>query len=182
MIYFTSDLHFHHNNVLSLCQRPFDTIEEMNEALIHNWNSVINPKDEVYILGDFTLKRITFVPELLAQLKGRKYLIRGNHDRFARGDSFKGFEWVKDYYELKYHGDWFILCHFPFKEWNHAHRGSFHLHGHIHSKPSYNEKNIAKGKRIYDVGVDANQFKPVSLLEILEKFPEEFAGFGFHQK
>ena len=56
MIYFTADLHFYHENVISHASRPFSSVEEMNEALIRNWNKIVKPTDEIYILGDFTMK------------------------------------------------------------------------------------------------------------------------------
>ncbi|WP_409967511.1 hydrolase [Bengtsoniella intestinalis] len=170
MIYFTSDLHFHHDNIIKMTGRPFQNVEEMNASLIHNWNCVVGQEDEVYILGDFTLKGITYVPDLLARLNGKKYLIRGNHDRFARFYQVDGFEWVKDYYELNAEGHWFVLCHYPFAEWNHQRRGSFHLHGHIHTDGAYNQENIQNGRLMYDVGVDANNYAPVGVTQILEVF------------
>ena len=84
MIYFTSDLHFWHKNAIEYTSRPFATVEEMNEKLIEYWNKTIHPNDEVYILGDVTMVRPGRAMEIIAQLKGRKYLLMGNHDYFAR--------------------------------------------------------------------------------------------------
>lgn len=171
MIYFTSDLHFHHENIIPSCHRPFRNAEDMNEKLIRNWNEVVRPEDEVYILGDVTLKGADAAYECLSQLCGKKYLVRGNHDSFVTKRTWEPyaftFEWVKDYAELDVHGISFVLCHYPFLEWNHMYRGAIHLHGHQHNGPSYNEGQKAQGIRRYDAGVDANDYRPVSVEEIL---------------
>ena len=172
MIYFTSDLHFYHKNIIKYAKRPFDSVEEMNEKLIKNWNNRIKSEDEVYILGDFTMKGAEYAVEILRKLKGKKYLVKGNHDSFAMQETFDRslFEWVKDYFELQYNNQSFIMFHYPIEEWNHFFRGAIHLHGHQHNSPEYNILNEEKGLKKYDVGVDANYMKPVSIEEIIEFF------------
>ena len=81
MVYFTSDLHLGHENVIKLCNRPFDSIEEMDAALIRNWNRKVTNGDTVYVLGDLIYKSKKPPEEYLRQLKGKKHLIVGNHDR-----------------------------------------------------------------------------------------------------
>ena len=172
MIYFTSDLHFYHGNVISFAGRPFQDAEEMNRALIQNWNAAVQPEDEIYILGDVTMRGPEKAMEVLRQLKGRKYLIRGNHDRFADRSSFDAslFEWVRDYCELSWQKQDFVLFHYPILEWNGQLYGSVHLHGHQHNRRDYNLWNQAHGIRKYDVGVDANGMRPVSLSYIWDFF------------
>ena len=118
MIYFTSDLHFWHKNAIIYTNRPFGTVEEMNEKLIEYWNKTVHKNDEVYILGDVTMVKPNRATEIIAQLKGRKYLLMGNHDYFAREKQFYpsscGIEWVKMYHELHWQGHTFVLCHYPF--------------------------------------------------------------------
>lgn len=172
MIYFTSDLHFYHEKIITMVNRPFQNGEEMNRRLIENWNRRVGPEDEVYILGDVTMKGHTLAEEALHQLRGCKYLVRGNHDRFVDSPHFDRslFEWVKDYHELEWKNQWFILFHYPIAEWNGFFRGSIHLHGHQHNHPDYNYKNLAQGLKCYDVGVDANYMAPVSADDILAFF------------
>ena len=115
----------------------------------------------------------------------RVHLIKGNHDRDYSNDGF--FSTVQDYKELKTEYGKFILFHYPIMEWNASHYGSVHLHGHIHSTGEYNTTNRSRryrdrfedghavkdpelGLRIYDVGVDANGYRPVSLQEIVDWF------------
>ena len=88
MIYFTSDLHFYHKNINKYAKRPLDSVEEMNEKLIKNWNNRIKSEDEVYILGDFTMKGTEYAADILSKLKGKKYLIKGNHDNFVNQETF----------------------------------------------------------------------------------------------
>lgn len=163
---------FFHSNVIRYARRPFRDAEEMNKKLIENWNSRISAQDEVYILGDVTMKGPAQAQEILAQLRGRKYLIRGNHDAFADRKSFPEdlFVWIRDYAEIKRNGTHFVLFHYPIAEWNGFYRGAIHLHGHQHNTADYNDKNRRQGILCYDVGVDANGMAPVSLEEIFRFF------------
>lgn len=172
MIYFTSDLHFFHDNVIRYANRPFSDVEQMNQTLIHNWNQTVSSQDEIYILGDITLKGPDYANQILSQLHGRKYLIKGNHDRFVQHACFLSniFEWVKDYHELHYQNNRFILFHYPIQEWNGFFRGSYHLHGHQHNHADYNFQNLAQGLYKYDVGIDANYMKPISIEDIIAFF------------
>ena len=168
MIYFTSDLHLGHENVIRLCHRPFGSIEEMNETLIKNWNSKVKPTDTVYILGDITFKMpVLEANKIIKRLNGKKHLIKGNHDKVYDENLFES---VSYYKELKYNGLFFCLMHYPLAEWNHYFRGSIHLHGHQHNSSIYNTTQKNNNLRKYDVGVDANNFYPISIDEILEYF------------
>ena len=168
MIYFTSDLHFYHDKIIKHANRPYRDSDQMNRALVQNWNRVVGPADEVYILGDVTMKGPELATEMLRQLKGRKYLIRGNHDRFVDQKDFDSsiFEWVRDYYELSWQNQTYILFHYPIEEWNGFFRDTIQLHGHQHNHEDYNFRNLEKGIRRFDVGVDANYMKPVSIEDI----------------
>lgn len=103
MVFFTADLHFFHENIIKHTQRPFHTVDEMNRTLIRKWNERITPEDEVYILGDFTMKGPDIASSVLYSLKGKKHLIRGNHDSFVDKAGFDQslFVSVRDYMELK---------------------------------------------------------------------------------
>lgn len=168
MVYFTADCHFHHKNVIKYCDRPFADVDEMNRVLIENWNNVVKENDEVYILGDFTFKGLDAIEPLVEQLNGTKYLVRGNHDRKLKAGS--PYESDEYYVELKSFNRWFILSHYPFASWNGMHRGSIHLHGHQHNHKGYNLDNLEQGIRRYDVGVDANNYTPISVVDIKRFF------------
>lgn len=170
MIYFTSDLHFDHINVIKYCARPFNDVNEMNETIIKNYNKRVKSNDFCYILGDIMMYNTEYARECLNRLNGHKYLINGNHD-FFKNDSVI-FEWIKDYFKLRWNHKKFILCHYPFVSWDGSEHGSYCLHGHQHNKPEYNIQQRAAGIKRYDVGVDANEFKPVSIEEIIRFFEE----------
>lgn len=171
MVYFTADLHFYHDNIISHTGRPFRSMEQMNNTLVQKWNAKISHQDEIYILGDVTMKGPELALEMLSRLRGKKHLIRGNHDRFAdQLGELNPFVWIKDYAEVSVQGAKFILFHYPISEWNGFFRGSIHLHGHQHNRPDYNYENLRQGLCRYDVGVDANYMSPVSAEDILAFF------------
>ena len=95
-IWFTSDTHFNHNNIIRFCNRPWNTVEEMDKALIENWNSVVKPDDIVFHLGDFAFAPNSKWKTLLQALNGKIYLIVGNHDeiRYPGHQIFDMFEGV----------------------------------------------------------------------------------------
>jgi len=177
MIFFTADTHFCHNNIIYSCNRPFKDVHEMNEEMINKWNSYITNRDEIYILGDFIYKgKAAEANDILSRLKGKKYLIKGNHERYLEYPKFdiRYFEWVKNYYILNLEGGTkVILFHYPIFNWDSAHHGSIHLYGHVHNNglkhPDYGEKLNLLGPRAINVGVDVNDFYPVSINAILQK-------------
>lgn len=130
MKYYISDLHIGHENCLQFDERPFFTLEEMHEALIQNWNSVVSKNDDVYILGDVAWHIPTGI-EVLKRMNGNKFLIQGNHDRI-NSEFEKMFVWVKDYEIVKDGNDHVVLCHYPLAVWRSSDYGYVHLYGHIH--------------------------------------------------
>ncbi|MED3795490.1 metallophosphoesterase [Niallia alba] len=169
MKYFISDTHFSHSNIIKFCNRPFEDVAKMNQTIISNWNAVIEKKDEVYILGDFVVRGTgKQANEILEQLNGKKYLIKGNHEYYLDDPEFKSsyFEWIKDYYSFKYNKKTFVLFHYPILEWNGFYNDSIHLYGHVHHKKKEYLRNIL-GPRAINVGVDVNNFFPISLEQVL---------------
>lgn len=163
MIYFTADQHYYHKNVIKYEDRPFKTIDEMNQTMIQNHNSIISNNDEVYMIGDIGFCQDYMMKSILKQLNGIKYLIKGNHDKFGKS-VYEEFVWVKDYYKLKYNNEKFILFHYPIYAWDCKHHGSYHIHGHVHTT-SHNDFFDSKK---FNVGVDCTGFKPVSIEKILQ--------------
>jgi calcineurin-like phosphoesterase family protein len=161
-LFFSSDMHFNHKNIIKYCNRPFSSVEEMNEALVSNWNSKISPKDEVWVLGDVSWGRFD-----LNRLNGRKKLIIGNHDRLDLLIEY--FDECYDFYNLEgipSKKSLIPLCHYPLESWNRKFHGSIHLHGHTHN--TLDNSGLLR----FDVGVDAWNMFPVSMDEILAKVPE----------
>lgn len=165
MIYFTSDLHLNHEAAIRMCERPFETVTEMNRVLIDNINAVVKPHDTLYILGDVAHKgTVEDANRLIRKINGKKILIKGNHDRQYAPALFED---IRDFLEIHAGGTNISLMHYPMEEWPKSRHGSIHLHGHQHNKPEYNQRMKEQGKRRYDVGVDANHYCPVSLDQVL---------------
>jgi calcineurin-like phosphoesterase family protein len=160
-IYFTSDTHFGHGGALGLYRRPFASVAAMNAALIERWNETVTPEDEVWHLGDFAIRqKPQAVAELLAQLCGRKHLLTGNNDPTATTE-LDGWESVRPYAEITIESTSLVLCHYPFRSWRGMNKGWVNLHGHCHGR-------LKPQPRQFDVGVDAWEFRPVTLQAILD--------------
>ena len=166
--------HFNHKNIIKYepnSRGQFDSIEEMNETIIQNWNSVVKDEDIIYVLGDFFMGHISTIEPILNRLKGKIILIRGNHDQKNRRRIFSehGIE-VKDIEYVEYKGKFFILNHFPifneeFAEMvNEDNEEVVFLYGHIHSKAP---KGFVNG--MYHVGMDTNNLTPISIEQIWQE-------------
>jgi calcineurin-like phosphoesterase family protein len=159
MEWITADTHFGHENIIKYCQRPFSSVEEMDAELIRRWNERVSPKDIVYHLGDFTLKKSA--DEYLDQLQGKIRLVPGSHDYWLKHvdlQKYKGkLEILPLYTTIRCMGKKMVLCHYPMRSWDSSHYGSFHLHGHSHG-------TILNADKFYDVGVDCTEsYAPVVL-------------------
>ena len=142
MNYYISDLHFFcKSQTQSGCnydQRPFKDIEEMHAYFLSRWNTKVTNADKVYILGDIALRgRYSPLIALVAQLKGRKILVKGNHDSVDDYRYAQLFEEIVDYKEIEdaFGGKNYklVLCHYPILCWKNQHRGTILLYGHTHS-------------------------------------------------
>lgn len=154
-IWFTSDPHFGHSNVLKFCAktRKYISIDEMDRAFIAKWNSQVAINDTVYILGDVFFHNTTQALQILQQLNGKKHLILGNHDRKFQNNAIilEQFESVTPYLTITIDEQYVVLFHYPIWEWDRMHYGAYHLHGHVHGN-----KMPIPG-RILDVGVDTRE-------------------------
>ena len=161
-IYVTSDSHFYHANIIKYCERPFKSVEEMNQRMITNWNRVVKLKDTVLHLGDFCLSCTNKqLRELRDQLNGGIWLLPGNHDypmRLKNYDIFVLSQWREENTML--YKD-IIFSHRPLVD---VPTGLTNVHGHIHNHSSY-------GRHI-NVSVDATNFTPVKLEDIIKKAKE----------
>ena len=148
--WFISDTHFWHKNILQYTDRPFNSVEEMNEGIIDNWNTKVAADDVVYHLGDVSFGSLSRTVDILDRLKGKKRLVYGNHDRgMVKKERFQEhWEWIRPYHSFRHEQTRINLFHFPIAAWDEQGRGSIHLHGHSHG--SYDPID---GK-ILDVGLD----------------------------
>lgn len=139
--FYIADWHYNHANVIAYDNRPFQTLEEMNAALVQRWNSTVEDRDTVYVLGDMFCRCGTEEAiRVLKTLHGKKVLIRGNHDYLTRESDFcREFEQVTDYLEIEDGWRYVILCHYPIPCFNHHFREEWcHLYGHVHNSFEWN--------------------------------------------
>lgn len=164
--YFISDTHFGHESIIRMSHRRFGTVAEMDEHMISAWNSVIHRDDEVWHLGDFGYKlSAERQSQIFAKLKGRKRLIRGNHD----GEETLGLDWesVSDIETVVVDGFKICLCHYPMREWPNFYGKTLHFFGHCHG-------NMPGDARCHDVGVDAIGYFPLragAIVELMQALP-----------
>ena len=169
-IFFISDTHFGHKNIIKYEDRPFENIEEMDNEMINNWNKTVDKSDSVYILGDFCFADKNYAINILNKLNGQKFLIKGNHDSIIKDKEVASkFGWIKDYYVLKNDKLKFVLFHYPIQVWDCKHHCSIHLYGHVHSNKDNHHPLLENLENAYNVGVDVNNFAPIEINEILEK-------------
>ena len=158
MIWFTSDTHFGHANVLKFSERPWDDVDDMNHALIKNINACVEPSDELYILGDFSFKlTVQQAYELRKLIRCKKiHLVHGNHDKdWRQPEVANAFIVEPPIKVLKVDGVKIVMSHYPMADWQSMGHGSWHIHGHIHSQgPAYNDANLAQGLLRFDAGRD----------------------------
>lgn len=173
MNYYISDTHFNHANIMKFCpfSRKFSTVEEMNEFMISEWNSVVTNKDTVYHLGDFCFGRGTnleVAEGIFERLNGHKHLILGNHDEYGKKCNWES---VMPYRKINEGEHQVVLFHYPIESWDRMYHGSYHFHGHVHS--GNQEPNGPGGPMRYmknriDVGVDNIGFRPLTFNQIRE--------------
>jgi calcineurin-like phosphoesterase family protein len=192
-VWFSSDLHFGHANIIKYCERPFNDVGHMNQALISGWNEVVQPGDTVWVLGDVSLGSIEDSLALVGRLNGSKLLVAGNHDRCWPSHGPKAMRWIDRYLEAGFAeimpnevsltvGTIEVrMCHFPYRGDSHdadryvderpADHGGWLLHGHVHERWRQRDRMI-------NVGTDAWNFRPVSdheIAKLIEAGPQSLA-------
>jgi calcineurin-like phosphoesterase family protein len=177
-IYFISDFHVGHKNVLKFDGRPFQDTEEMHTELIKRWNSVIEDDDIVYYLGDLAFCRDELAQWFIHSLKGKIHFIMGNHDKLKKIRKYGRWEEIYEYGTEIFIKDedlkstrgmngyqQIIMTHYPILSWNRAHYGSWHLHGHCHGSLMKSNQDYYK-RKVIDVGCNVIDYTPASYEEI----------------
>lgn len=181
-IFFTSDSHYGHSNIIWMCKRPYTNVEEMNRKLIENWNNVVKPDDLVFHLGDFAFGGQPLWRSIREQLNGNIILIKGNHDdRNLKNGCKVLFDGVYDQVKFYIENRCIYLNHYPFLCYGGSYRSEedavFQLFGHVHSGPNSTGLDNDRLKMLfpyqYDVGVDNNNYTPVSWKQIKEIIHEQ---------
>ena len=187
MIFYTSDLHLGHTNIIKHSNRPFNTIEEMDEYLINMWNNVVQNTDTVYIIGDLIFRAQTdHIEEYLNKLKGHKHLIVGNHDRPWLNKPNKNyhrfFESVSPLLYAPNKSYSTVMCHYPMMTWPKENRGAYMVYGHIHNNiHDWFWPIIAQKDNMLNAGTDVNNYMPVTLDQMIQnnqKFKENWIQNG----
>lgn len=178
--FFTADPHFGHAAVIDHEQRPFPSIEAMNEALMSNYTAAMTSGDDLWILGDFVRGADkVLATRILDHVPGRKHLITGNHDRSSIQD-LPGWASVAPYREMVVEGQPLTLFHYPMACWNGSHhepadqRGSVQIFGHLHGQ--------TRGWwRCVNAGVEVWDWRPASLAEIIARSEDNFFATPLHE-
>lgn len=174
-IRYTADTHFSHALMLTACKRPFDSVQEMDEALIRKWNAVVSPDDTVYHLGDFSmgLHNEERVRSIFSRLMGRKVLILGNHDYDKPNvvhPLIASLDWdIPPVQQLEVNdgGQRIFLSHYACRTWPGIGKGAWHFYGHNHGQ-------MPNHLRSRDVGVDCPDtgYAPRTFKELTRQMKE----------
>ena len=164
--FFTADEHYGHKNIIKYCNRPFSSAEEMDDLLIENHNSVVSENDITIHAGDFSIRtnKDEVYQRYIEKLNGRHIFLRGSHDK-----------WLPRHHDLSIfekniEGQHIVICHYALRVWSRSHYNSWQLYGHSHGK-------LAPQGKQWDVGVDNNNYFPVSfdqIQEIMSDRPDNF--------
>lgn len=162
-----ADTHFNHANIIKYEDRPFNTVEEMNGALINNWNSIVKERDKIYVLGDFAFGNLEYIEELISNLNGYKVLIMGNHDRRIKKSSKwwidRGFNEASKYPIIK--DNKIVMQHEPALLQDMIKSNYTYLYGHVHSASNY--KTVTSFSAC--VCVERWDYKPVLLSKLIKE-------------
>lgn len=174
-VWFTSDLHFGHRNVLKFCNRPWNNEKEMEVGLIENWNKCVGDNDVIFVLGDtFWFNDSRSIKKVLSQLNGKDiYILPGNHDEF---ESYYRVDDPRIHLCSDVVVCWFTkegepkrevwMSHYPMMTWPHRENGTWQLFGHIHSQPGKEvgvDQDLPLHWNQVDVGCDRWYYTPISL-------------------
>lgn len=171
-IFFASDTHFSHKNIIKFLNRdgsklrPWNTIEEHDEALVNNWNRVVGPYDHVYHLGDVAMDKKGL--QVVKRLNGKLRLIPGNHDVYKTRDYLSvGFEEIKGVRVF----DNMICSHIPLAEESITERFGTNVHGHLHG-------NVIPNPRYFSVSMEQIEFTPIHYDELLVRIKANYVKYN----
>jgi calcineurin-like phosphoesterase family protein len=176
-VYFTSDAHFFHANIIKYDKRPFKDVYEMNDTIVENWNNKVSKDDIVFYLGDLSFEASgRRTNELVHDLNGTIHFIMGNHDHIRDIKALSRFETINDYVELSVPDEdanrgkqQIMMMHYAMLSWDKAHHGAWALHGHEHGhlmkNPAYDWYYKYK---VLDVGSNMHNYTPLSYAELKE--------------
>ena len=189
-VFFISDTHFGHDWMIDFNNRPYTNSEEMDATLIRNWNKTV-PKDGlVFILGDIGDTTQERIIEIFDQLNGEKILIKGNHEDIYKEETLKAifseiydllYICIQDDQDVKIQD--IVLCHYPMFDWENYFQGSWQLFGHLHTRElkEFDTLRTRLFAEQYDVGVENNNYRPISYYEVKEIIMKQKENKSFKQ-
>jgi len=170
MYFFTGDEHYGHSNVIRFCNRPFENVLEMDQELIKRNNELVSRGDIVIHAGDFAFRNRLSVDRYINQLKGEHIFLKGSHDKWIKGD-------IQHIWAKKIEEKYVVVCHYAMLVWPRSHYGSWQLYGHSHGR-----LDLAIMGKQYDVGVDNNNFYPVSFEQVKKIMENKKSNFNLIKK
>lgn len=176
-VWLSADFHAFHDNIIKYSNRPFKNVEEMNATLLSNWNSIVGINDLAYILGDFSLGKFEETVNFIGKMNGNLVFLRGDHDYWMDdiekhvSINSKNSNEITIYdnqiHEITYRNNSVILCHYAMRSWRKKFHGSYHFFGHSHGR-------LSKFERSMDVGVDTNNFFPITIGTAIDQIDAVF--------
>ena|SRR6056297_1334857 len=166
-IWFIADTHFLHPKIVDICNRPIDK-ESHDQWLLERINERVGKKDHLFFLGDVSLGNKAKTEKILHKIRGKKFLILGNHDKNIKSSTLFKEIWTRKNFNFNsepFPNIHIVLDHFPLASWERKVHGSMHLHGHTHGRFDNSVNGLS-----FDIGVDANNYYPLNLEEVLDKF------------
>lgn len=166
-IFFASDHHFHHANILTFKRddgtplREFVDVDHMNEHIVEQHNRVVRPNDKVYFLGDVCMSRKASALDILRRMNGEKILIKGNHDQCSLSAYAAHFKDVRGSHQF----DGLIMTHIPIHPESLA-RWGLNVHGHLHYQVVRMPLSQIPDRRYFNVGMERINYTPISLEEV----------------
>lgn len=176
MKYFSSDWHFGHSNIIKYSSRPFKTVEDMNNTLLHNITTPLKPGDVLYFLGDFAMSNKQLIHELLTSIPKHVafHWILGNHDLKYYKQFASYVSSISSLKEIKIAGNHVTLCHYPMLTWNKSHYNSWMLYGHHHKGEHLMGTLSAKVKgKMLNVNCEFNNFELWSEEDVIKYMDEQ---------
>lgn len=170
MNYYIADQHFGHDNIIEYDNRPFDSVEEMDQYMIDAHNSVVTDDDDVFFVGDFAYWNEKPHTWYLERLKGKKHLVLGNHDVKLMRDSVSldYFKTVDKMRFIKDGNEEVVLCHYPMLKWFGSRDGHYHIHGHNHTRIDESSDILKNMDRALNAGAPIIDYKPRTLEQLIE--------------
>jgi calcineurin-like phosphoesterase family protein len=158
-----SDPHFGHSRIIEYCDRPFDSVDHMNEVLIENWNNTVGDNDLVICNGDFMFYKKD--DSIFNALNGKKILVLGNHDHKAT--VALSWEAVHDIYSFKHNDKMIVMCHYPIFSWPKKFHGAIHLYGHVHNV----KEDQLEMPNAHNICVEYWNYTPINLNVFTNEIP-----------